>query len=46
MSIKKYLSYFLVDVGDKDGGMFLDSAFLNFNDWQNNFIMRLFQKIK
>ena len=46
MSIEKYLSYFLVDVGDKDGGMFLASAYLNFIDWQNKFINDIISKNK
>ena len=46
MSLEKFLSYFLVDVGDKDGGMFLASAYLNFIDWQNKFINDIISKNK
>ena len=46
MNIEKYLSYFLVDVGDNDGGMFLASAYLNYIDWQNKFINDIVSKNK
>jgi hypothetical protein len=38
MNINLPLCYFLVDDGDKDGGMFLASAYQHFIEWQNNFI--------
>ena len=38
MTIDLPLCFFLVDDGDKDGGMFLASAYQHFIDWQNNFI--------
>ena len=46
MNIEKCLSYFLVDIGDKDGGMFLASAYLNFIDWQNKFLNDIISKNK
>ena len=38
MKIESPLCYFLVDNGDKEGGMFLASAYEKFISWQNNFI--------
>ena len=38
MSIDLPLSFFLVDDGDKNGGMFLASAYEKMIEWQNNFI--------
>ena len=38
MTIDLPLCFFLVDDGDKDGGMFLASAYQHFIDCQNNFI--------
>jgi len=38
MNIDLPLCYFLADDGDKDGGMFLASAYQNFISWQNSFI--------
>ena len=38
MKIENPLSFFLVDNGDNDGGMFLAAAYEKFIDWQNNFI--------
>ena len=38
MNLDLPLAYFLVDDGDKDGGMFLASAYEKMIDWQNNFI--------
>ena len=38
MKLEDALCYFLVDDGDKDGGMFLASAYQNYIDWQNQFI--------
>ena len=38
MNIDLPLAYFLVDDGDKDGGMFLASAYEKMIKWQNDFI--------
>ena len=38
MNIDLPLCYFLTDDGDKDGGMFLASAYQHFIGWQNSFI--------
>ena len=38
MNIENSLCYFLVDDGDKEGGMFLASAYENLIEWQNQFI--------
>ena len=38
------LNYFLVDDGDKEGGMFLAAAYQNFIIWQNNFINEIISK--
>ena len=38
MKIENPLCYFLVDDGDKDGGMFLASAYEHLIEWQNQFI--------
>ena len=38
MTIDLPLSFFLVDDGEKEGGMFLASAYENMIEWQNNFI--------
>ena len=38
MKIETPLCYFLVDDGDKDGGMFLASAYEHLIEWQNQFI--------
>lgn len=38
MNIDLPLCFFLVDDGDKDGGMFLAAAYQHLIDWQNNFI--------
>ena len=46
LSIKNKLCYFLVDIGDKEGGMFLASAYENFIEWQNNFIQDIIEKNK
>ena len=46
LNIGSYLSYFLVDDGDRDGGMFLASAYENFISWQNNFIDTVINKNK
>ena len=44
LDINNYLCYFLVDDGDKEGGMFLASAYSNFIDWQNQFIDDIISK--
>ena len=46
LNISSYLSYFLVDDGERGGGMFLASAFENFISWQNNFINSVINKNK
>ena len=38
LTIDNPLCYFLIDDGDRDGGMFLASAYENFIQWQNQFI--------
>ena len=38
LTVDNKLCYFLVDDGDKEGGMFLASAYENFIQWQNQFI--------
>jgi len=44
MKIENPLCNFLVDDGDKDGGMFLASAYENFIEWQNLFINEIISK--
>ena len=44
MDINNTLSYFLVDDGDREGGMFLAAAYSNFIDWQNQFIDDIISK--
>ena len=44
MNLDNYLCYFLVDDGDKDGGMFLASAYEHFIEWQNQFIDEIISK--
>ena len=44
MKLENALCYFLVDDGDKDGGMFLASAYQHLIDWQNNFINEIISK--
>ena len=44
IDINNTLNYFLVDDGDKEGGMFLASAYSNFIDWQNQFIDEIISK--
>ena len=44
ININNTLNYFLVDDGDKEGGMFLASAYSNFIDWQNQFIDEIISK--
>jgi len=44
MKIDNALCYFLVDDGDKEGGMFLASAYDNFIKWQNLFINEIIVK--
>ena len=48
MNIDNNLCYFLVDVGDQDGGIFLASAYEHLIEWQNkiiNLIIDYFLKI-
>ena len=40
------LSYFLVDDGEKEGGMFLASAYEHFIQWQNEFIEEIISNNK
>ena len=42
--MKSFLCYFLVDDGDKEGGMFLAAAYENFIQWQNQFIDDIISK--
>ena len=44
MKIENSLSNFLVDDGDKEGGMFLASAYENLISWQNIFINEIISK--
>ena len=44
IDINNTLNYFLVDDGDKEGGMFLASAYSNFIEWQNQFIDDIISK--
>ena len=44
MKIENALCYFLVDDGDKDGGMFLASAYQHLIEWQNLFINEIISK--
>ena len=44
MKIDNKLCYFLVDDGDKEGGMFLASAYEHFIKWQNLFINEIIAK--
>ena len=44
MKLENALCYFLVDDGDKEGGMFLASAYQNYIDWQNQFINEILAK--
>ena len=44
MSMDNALYYYLVDDGDKEGGMFLAAAYQNFIIWQNNFINEVISK--
>ena len=44
MDINNFLCYFLPDDGDKEGGMFLASAYSNFISWQNQFIDDIISK--
>ena len=44
MKIDNALCYFLVDDGDKDGGMFLASAYQHLIEWQNLFINEIISK--
>ena len=44
MTIDNNLSFFLVDNGDQDGGMFLAAAYQNLIEWQNAFINLIISK--
>ena len=44
MTIDNNLSFFLVDDGDQDGGMFLAAAYQNLIEWQNAFINLIISK--
>ena len=44
MSTDNTLNYYLVDDGDKEGGMFLAAAYQNYIIWQNNFINEITSK--
>ena len=44
MDMNSALCYFLVDDGDKEGGMFLAAAYENFIQWQNQFIDDIISK--
>ena len=44
IDINNTLNYFLVDDGDKEGGMFLASAYSNFIEWQDQFIDDIISK--
>ena len=44
MTTENTLNYYLVDDGDKEGGMFLAAAYQNFILWQNNFINEIISK--
>ena len=46
LKIGSYLSYFLVDDGERLGGMFIASAYENFINWQNSFINSIIDKNK
>ena len=46
LSIDSALSYFLVDIGEQDGGMFLASAYENLIDWQNKLINLIIERNK
>ena len=44
MTIDNNLAFYLVDDGDKNGGMFLAAGYQNFIEWQNNFINLIISK--
>ena len=44
MRVDNKLCYFLVDNGDKEGGMFLASAYQHLIEWQNDFIELIISK--
>ena len=46
ITIESKLYYFLVDIGDQDGGMFLASAYENFIGWQNGIINLIIENSK
>ena len=46
MNIDNNLCYFLVDVGDQDGGIFLASAYEHLIEWQNKIINLIIEQNK
>ena len=46
LDIEKTVYYFLIDDGDKEGGMALASAYQHFIEWQNIFINQIISKNK
>ena len=46
LNLDNSLSYFLVDIGDKDGGIFLASAYEHLIEWQNRIINIIIEKYK
>ena len=46
ISIDSKLSYFLADIGDQDGGIFLASAYEHLIEWQNRIINIIIEKNK
>ena len=45
-TLETILSYFLVDIGEQDGGMFLASAYEHLISWQNEIIHLIIEKNK
>ena len=46
MDINNNLAYFLVDIGDQDGGIFLASAYEHLIEWQDRIINLIIEKNK
>ena len=46
MNMNNTLAYFLVDVGDQDGGIFLASAYEHLIEWQNKIINLIIEQNK
>ena len=46
MNIDNNLSYFLVDIGEQEGGMFLASAYEHLIEWQNKIINLIIEQNK